>query len=324
MNKNRIGLLVAAALCAYPGITLAQDAGEEAAEEAGVDEGAEEGVEEGVEGEGEGGEVPGDEEEIPGLEGELGEEGGLGDICEIDPEACPQLDLEKEAQKDLNEVVYAVQQIYAKRKGRLELNPYWSISLNDQFIQHPGPGIAANFYVSEVLAMGANFNYYEVFNVDSDFNSDVRRAARVGVPLTYYNWNANFNFFYVPAYGKFAGFSDFIFHWDLYLVAGAGAISTKPIAVIDPDNRFFKYEPKLAFNAGLGARIFFNRWFAAILEIRDYIFQEELENLEAPVDPDAASDRANWYGEKELTNNVQAQFGVSIFMPFSFEYRLPK
>jgi outer membrane beta-barrel protein len=318
MNKIRIGLLVAAALCAYPGITFAQDEGEE--------EAAEEEVAEGGEGEGEGGELPGDEEmeDIPGLEGDIDEEGGLGDICEIDPEACPQLDLEKEAQKDLNEVIYAVQQIYAKRKGRFELNPYWSISLNDQFIQHPGPGIAANFYISEVLAIGANFNYYRPFNVDSDFNADVRRAARVGVPLTYYDWNANFNFFYVPAYGKFAGFSDFIFHWDLYLVAGAGAISTKPIAVIDPDNRFFEYEPKLAFNAGLGARIFFNRWFAAILEFRDYIFQDELESLDIPVDPVAQRDQANWYGDNELTNNVQAQFGVSIFMPFSFEYRLPK
>jgi outer membrane beta-barrel protein len=322
MNRIRIGLLVAAVLCAYPGITFAQDEGDDEAAE-------EEGVEEGVEGEGEGGELPAeepavDEEEIPGLEGEIGEEGGLGDICEIDPAACPQLDLEKEAAKDLNEVIYAVQQIYAKRKGRFELNPYWSVSLNDQFVQHPGPGIAANFYVSEVLAIGANFNYYRPFNVDSHFNTDVRRAARVGVPLTEYDWNANFNFFYVPAYGKFAGFSDFIFHWDLYLVAGAGAISTRPIAVIDPDNRFFEFEYKLAFNAGLGARIFFNRWFTAILEVRDYIFKDQLESLVAPVNPDDAADPANWYGEDELTNNVQAQFGVSIFMPFSFEYKLPK
>jgi hypothetical protein len=25
-----------------------------------------------------------------------------------------------------------------------------------------------------------------------------------------------------------------------------------------------------------------------------------------------------------LTNNVQAQLGVSVFIPFSFDYRLPK
>ena len=35
-------------------------------------------------------------------------------------------------------------------------------------------------------------------------------------------------------------------------------------------------------------------------------------------------DPSTWYGETQLTNNVQAQLGISIFFPFSFEYRLPK
>jgi outer membrane beta-barrel protein len=175
-----------------------------------------------------------------------------------------------------------------------------------------------------VFALGVNFNYYEPFNQDSKFNFDLRRSARIGVPLTEYNWNANFNFTYVAAYGKFAGFGDFIFHWDLYLLGGVGAISTRPIPVIDPDNRFFEYKTKLAFNAGLGARIFFNRWFAAVLEIRDYIFIEELENLNSNFNDREAANPDNWYGDNELTNNVAAQFGVSIFMPFKFEYRLPR
>ncbi len=320
MKKIRIGLL-AAVMCAIPALASAQDEGEEVAaaeggEEAGAEEGAEAGAEVGEEGAAVGG------EEIPGVDGEAS---GLAAICQIDPDACPKIDMPAEAKKDLNEKIYAVQQIYAKRKMRFELNPYWSITLNDQFVQHPGPGIAANFYLFEVFAIGANFNYYEPFNVDSDFNADVRRAARVGVPLTEYNWGANFNLTYVPAYGKFAGFSDFIFHWDLYLVAGGGVISSRPIAVIDPDNRAFEYEIKPGGNAGLGLRVFFNRWLTGVLEIRDYIFMDELENLATFDDPVQAQDPANWYdSEKELTNNVQAQFGVSIFMPFSFEYRLPK
>ena len=36
------------------------------------------------------------------------------------------------------------------------------------------------------------------------------------------------------------------------------------------------------------------------------------------------ADPSTWEGETQLTNNVQAQFGISIFFPFSFEYRLPK
>ena len=329
MKKRPIGLLVAAALCLCPAGAFAQKKGDaEAAapadgEEAAAGEGEGGEAAEGEAGEGEvpEGELP--EGEVPG--GDIGGE-GLGDICEIDPAACPKLDFDKEAAKDLNEQIYAVQQLYALRVRRVELQPYWATSLNDQFVNHPGPGLALNYYITNVLAVGANFNYYRPFNADSSFNAQVRRAARVGVPLTEYDWGAALNFTYVPAYGTFAGFGDFIFHYDAYVVGGVGAISTRPIPVIDPDNRTFDFEPKLAFNAGIGFRVFFTRWFAAILEVRDYIFSDRLENddtsvLAAPNDP---LNKDNWYGDNSLTNAVQAQLGVAIFLPFSFEYRLPK
>jgi len=108
------------------------------------------------------------------------------------------------------------------------------------------------------------------------------------------------------------------------VVGGVGALSVRPIPVIDPDNRNFKFEPKLAFNAGIGLRIFFNRWFAAVLEVRDYVFNDKLENLTYSSDPATAANKSTWYGETSLTNNVQAQIGAAIFLPFSFDYRLPK
>lgn len=333
MNTSRIGILVAAALCAFPAVALAQKAGKgpkAAQAEEGKGESKKDAEAGAAEGEGKA-EAAAAEEGTAAAEAEGGAEaagtgGGLAEICKIDPDACPKVDMEKEAKKPLGDRIYAVQQIYALRRGRFELNPYFSISLNDQFVGHNGPGLALNYYITNVLAVGLNFNYYRSFNVDKDFNADIRRAARVGVPLTEYNWGAALNFTYVPAYGKFSGFGDFIFHWDVYIVAGVGGISTRPIPVMDPDFRFFQWKNKLAFNAGIAARIFFNRWFSVILEVRDYIFQDELEDLmEGP--PRSADERENpatWYGEKQLTNAVQAQLGVSIFLPFSFEYRLPK
>jgi outer membrane beta-barrel protein len=328
MNNTRIGLLVAAALCVWPAAAWGQqkpgakpEAPAEGAEgEGAAGEGAEGAEGEGVEG-AEGEELPGGDE-LPGEETPGGE--GLEDICKIDPAACPKLDFDKEAAKPLKEQIYAVQQLYALRVRRFEVQPYWSFTLNDQFVSHPGPGLALNYYITNVLAIGANFNYYRPFNVDSEFNAQVRRAARVGVPLTEYDWSAALNFTYVPAYGKFSGFGDFIFHYDAYIVGGVGAISTRPIPVIDPDNRNFEFEPKLAFNAGLGLRIFFTRWFAAILEVRDYIYNEKLENTEIATTIPQQQDEGTWFGDSKLTNNVQAQVGISIFLPFSFEYRLPK
>ena len=263
------------------------------------------------------GESPAGEEETPAGS-------GLEDICKIDPAACPNLDMDKEAARPLKEQIFAVQQAYALRVRRLELQAGWSVSMNDQFVGHPAPVLALNYYITNVLAIGVNGAFYQPFNVDKDFNAQVRRAARVAVPLTEYQWGAALNFTYVPAYGKFAGFGDFIFHYDAYVVGGVGALSVRPIPVIDPNNRNFAYEPKLAFNAGIGLRIFFNRWFAAVLEVRDYVFNDKLENLQVARTPVGQADKSTWYGQTSLTNNVQAQFGAAIFIPFSFDYRLPK
>jgi outer membrane beta-barrel protein len=250
------------------------------------------------------------------------EPGDLGEICKIDPAACPTMNLAEEAKKDLKEQMYAVQQIYALRYHRFEIQPTWNfISMNDQFVSHPGPVLALNYYVTNVLAVGIGGGYY--FN-NSQFNFKRVRSARRGT-ADRYQWRAALNFTYVPMYGKFAGFGDFIFHYDAYIVGGVGAISTRPIAVVDPDNRSFDWgKPKLDFNAGLGLRIFFNRWFAAVIEVRDYIFIDKLENTEV-AEGEAATDPSTWYAKDgKLTNNVQAQLGVSIFLPFSWEYRLPK
>lgn len=265
-----------------------------------------------------------DQGATPGAAPAGGDTGGLGDICQIDPSACPTLNLSEAAKKNLNEQMYAVQQIYALRYHRFEIQPAWNFTLNDQFVNHPGPVLAINFYVSNVLAIGVSGGYY--LNSDNKFNAETRRSARVSVPLTEYLYQGALNFTYVPMYGKFAGFGDFIFSYDGYLVGGVGAIATRPIAVIDPDNRSFKWgekNPKVAFNVGIGLRIFFNRWFAAVAEVRDYIFQDKLESLTVAAGA-AAQNPNTWYGDAKLTNNVQAQLGLSIFLPFSWEYRLPK
>jgi outer membrane beta-barrel protein len=353
MNQAGVGLLLALALVAFPVATAnaAQPAGKkggEAAEakdkgkgkgkdKAGGKEGETAAAAEGetgakaegeaaAEGEGEGeGEEPGDEP--------LPDEGGpssLEELCKIDPTQCPTIDMNAAAVRELDEEMYATQQIYALRTGRLEINPYFGVTMNDQFVSHNGPGLALNYYITNVIAVGINGNVYHGMNSQSDFNFETSRAARIGMPITEYSWCANANFTYVPAYGKFAGFGDFIFHYDFYLLAGVGAISTRPIAVVDPDNRTFSYEPTVTFGAGGGVRIFFNRWIAAMLEVRDYIFFDRLENPAIVSGYDTrgvpnAQNQDTWLADsRSFTNNVQAQLGLSIFLPFTWEYRLPK
>ncbi|HEV3194414.1 MAG TPA: outer membrane beta-barrel domain-containing protein [Polyangiaceae bacterium] len=269
-----------------------------------------------------------------------GDTAGAVDICQITPDA-PQCQLAKEvnlateAKKPIRAEIYAVQQQYVIKARRLEIMPYFAITLNDQFVSHNAPGLSLNYYVTQVLAVGITGNWYQGLNADSDFNFQNRRAARIAVPLNEYQVSGDFNFTYVPMYGKFAGFGDFIFHYDAYIDGGVGLIRTRPIPVIDPDNRKFDWNNLINFDVGIGLRIFFNRWVAATLEIRDIMYFEKIESItipagaavtagnpgygNSPLNPD------NWYDkDTHFTNDVQMQVGLSFLLPTSFEYRLPK
>lgn len=263
--------------------------------------------------------------------------GGV-DICQITPDA-PQCQVAKEvnmateAQKPIHAEIYAVQQQYVLKAQRLEIMPYFAVTMNDQFVSHNAPGLALNYYVTQVLAVGVNGNWYDGLNADSDFNFQNRRAARIAVPLNIYQFSGDLNFTYVPMYGKFAGFGDFIFHYDAYIDGGLGVIRTKPEAVIDPDNRKFDWNTLVNFDVGIGLRIFFTRWLAAVVEVRDLMYFDKIEattiapgsstlpatNPQSPLNP------ATWYDPNtHFTNDVQLQVGLSFFLPTSFEYRLPK
>ncbi|HZU83349.1 MAG TPA: outer membrane beta-barrel domain-containing protein [Polyangiaceae bacterium] len=254
--------------------------------------------------------------------------GGV-DICQITPDAdvCKaqkEINLAQEAKKTIRAEVYAVQQQYVIKAQRFEIMPYFEFTLNDQFVSHDAPGLALNYYITQVLAVGVNANWYDGLNADSDFNFQNRRAARIAVPLNDYQLSADLNFTYVPMYGKFAGFGDFIFHYDVYVDGGVGLIRTKPIPIIDPDNRSFPdWNNLVNFDVGIGFRIFFNRWLSAVLEVRDLIYSEKIESLTInAADP---TNKAFWYDNgTHITNDVQMQVGLSFLLPTSFEYRLPK
>jgi outer membrane beta-barrel protein len=267
-----------------------------------------------------------------------GDASGSVDICQITPDlpqcqAAKEVNMNTEAKKTVRAEIYAVQQQYVLKAQRFELMPYFAVTLNDQFVSHDAPGLALNYYITQVLAVGVNGNWYDGLNSEQDFNFQNRRAARIAVPLNDYQLSGDLNFTYVPMYGKFAGFGDFIFHYDAYIDGGVGLIRTKPVAVIDPDNRKFDWNNLVNFDVGIGFRIFFNRWLAAILEVRDIIYFEKIENTTVATgstslpanDKNSPLNPALWYDTNtHLTNDVQLQLGLSFFLPTSFEYRLPK
>ena len=246
-----------------------------------------------------------------------GGDDGLGDDVERAPR-----------QTETVEEVYAVQQIYALRLNRVEFAPSASFTLNDPYIAHPAAGVALNYWFTNVLALGVNFNWFQwgpPQNRESDLNFFVRRSTRLGIPVNEWQLGAYLNFTYVPFYGKFAVFNEFIFQWDAYIVGGVGIMRTRPIPVIDPEIRQFDFQNRVAFNLGIGIRIFLSRFFGVFIEFRDYAFLEKFENLEVAVEGDRRANPDTWLSDSTtFSNNATVQVGLTIFFPFTFEYNLPK
>lgn len=226
--------------------------------------------------------------------------------------------------EEAHEEIYAVQQIYALRINRVELSPSLAQSLNDPFVSHTGVGLGLNYWWTNVLALGVNFIWYEGLESESDLSFQVRRSTRLSVPINQYQFGLNLNFTYVPVYGKFSMFNEFIFQYDAYIVGGVGLMQTRPIPVIDPDVRSFDYDVRIAFNLGIGLRVFVTRWLAVFAEIRDYMYLEQLENLSVALG-DQRTEPETWTQSSEaFTNNVTAHIGLTFFLPPEFEYRLPR
>lgn len=270
-------------------------------------------------------------------EGEVGAEGGvegdfggdiIGDLAGGDddtggpgamaPREGPPRDTET------IEEIYAVQQIYALRINRVELSASYAATLNDPYVSHPAASIGLNYWWTNVLAIGLNFLWYQELEAESDLNFFVRRSTRLAVPITEYQLGAHLNFTYVPLYGKFMMFNEYIFQWDAYVVGGVGVMRTRPVPVIDPEIRQFEFDWRVAFNVGIGLRVFVTRFLSVYGELRDYAYLERLENLDVALGPDR-QDPSTWLDDSpSLTNNVTAHVGLTLFFPFTFEYRLPK
>jgi outer membrane beta-barrel protein len=220
--------------------------------------------------------------------------------------------------------IWAVQQVYALRARRLDFQPSFGLSMNDPYVQHQSVSLAATYYITEVLGVGVSFNYYGFLDAETDLNYSVSRATHQIVPINKYLLGAQLNFSYVPIYGKFALFREWILHWDVWVIGGGGFIMTRPEPVIDPEYRSFDFSTKFSFNVGLGGRLFLTRFAAIYLELRDYIYPEEIENRTNFQNVADRTNKNNWVEDGyKLTNNVTLHAGVSLFIPFTFDYKLP-
>jgi len=202
--------------------------------------------------------------------------------------------------------------------GRFEFAPFTGISVNDILIRHYVFGVDLNFFLTDVLWVGLQGQYF--------VKALPERADLIGLQynrtptLNHYLYGGSLNFGYVPVYGKFAWFNKGIMHWEIYASAGIGVTQSETIPR-NPANLPFK-NTLITPNVGIGSRFFLFDWLTVNFALRDYIMADKFERIQSPTDPPMQPTAAN--AESALVNNVMLYAGIGLYLPAKFQYKSPR
>lgn len=213
------------------------------------------------------------------------------------------------------DIVVVVRKPFLKQK-RTELYPFVGTTMNDNMIRHYTIGGELSYYLTDVLAIGVEGQYYQrAFREPFDL---VARQARRLPTVNEYKWSAALNFHYVPVYGKFAIFDRRLVTWEVAFTAGIGAGQSQ---VIPRDTKFPGFTNFLIMpNIGANMRFFLAKWLTVNVGVRDYLFIDKFEPTNRDIMTNSTAAEAKDNADSSIINNVMFQIGVSFWLPTSFEY----
>jgi outer membrane beta-barrel protein len=199
---------------------------------------------------------------------------------------------------------------------RTELRPMVGTTMNDNIVRHISQGAELAYYLTDVLAIGVEGQYYE-HTFEEPFDLVARQARRLPT-VNQYNYSGALDFHYVPIYGKFAVVDKHIITWEVALTAGIGAIQTE---VIPRDKRFPAFTNlNLSPNVGADMRFFLAKWLTINAGIRDYMFEDKFEPTMRDSMNNTTADEAKANADPAFINNIMFQVSVSFWLPTGFEY----
>lgn len=200
------------------------------------------------------------------------------------------------------------------KDGRLEIQPSWNVTLNDNMIRHHAANAQLIYWLTDVLAVGVEGQFFHHFGFLEPHELVASTYKRLPT-LNEYKWGAALNFHYAPIYAKFAVFNKFLVHWEGMFTAGVGVLQSE---VIPRMNEFQGWTNLLiAPNIGFEARVFVADWITLNIGVKDYIFVDKFESVNRmTADVEAAKDAAT----TQLINNVMFTAGFSFWIPTGFQY----
>ena len=158
---------------------------------------------------------------------------------------------------------------------RLELQPLVGVTVNDNLIRHYCFGGDINFFLSDVIWIGVEGQYFihQLTNQEELVGSEYNRAPT----LNQYLYGGSFNFGYAPIYGKFALFNRSILSWEIWATGGLGATFTEVIPRDPVNDALIFKNTDLTVNVGIGSRFFLLDWLTVNFALRDYIIADHFE-----------------------------------------------
>jgi len=207
------------------------------------------------------------------------------------------------------------------KKYRLELAPFTGITLNDPLIRHYSFGGDLNFYVTDVLSIGVEGQYF--IKELSERESLVGAQYYLVPTLNKLKYHYALAFGYVPGYGKFGLFNKWIVHWDLTFALGVGMIRTEIIPRAFGDKSFTN--DNIVGHVGMGVRLFVLDWLTLGLTFRDYMYNDAFENAgRKSTDTIEQVKKDSQNHQSQFVQNIMMFFSVGLYIPPSFTYRTPR
>ncbi len=200
----------------------------------------------------------------------------------------------REIELTADDRVKSVQPRSFLKQGRFELMPTIFVTLNDAYFPKYGPGLRLAYHVHESLGLGLRANQYNL--IPNDNVRLAKRQLRSQLPDVQPEWSFALDVLWSAFYGK-AKLFNAIRHFDLYVVAGLGAVLSE---TRKEDGLL------LSTHIGLGSRFSLNDFLALDLSFIETVY----------------TDRPHNNGGKGVVQHILSiNLGLSVFIPFSFEYK---
>jgi outer membrane beta-barrel protein len=180
--------------------------------------------------------------------------------------------------------VKVIQKRLFQKEGRLNVTPYFGVIPNDDFYTYYPMGAKVGYYFSEDLGVELTGSY--IFGSESDLAGFLRSDSGFRVQTEFpqvLKWNAGLQGLWSPIHGKIGVFAWKLFHFDMHLSFGVGALGTE---VSDNKGADKQSRTDVAGSVGLGGRVFVTDWAAIAVDYRHFFYaaMERLGGVSTPAE----------------------------------------